>query len=129
MLPAKLAVKQAVVDGEVVVLDSEGRPDFGLMQQRMNVARPSGAVLAEAPVIYYLFDVIYCDGYDLRNVPLIERKRFLKRILLAEDPVRYSDHIAAQGEDLYRLAKERQLEGIVGKRSRSRYISGRSASG
>lgn len=127
VLPVKLSAKQAVVDGEIVVLDAEGRPDFGLMQQRMNVARPSRSQIAEAPVIYYLFDVLYCDGFDLRNVPLTERKRFLKRILIAEDPVRYSDHVVGQGEDLYRLTKERQIEGVVGKRSRSRYTAGRSA--
>jgi bifunctional non-homologous end joining protein LigD len=125
-LPAKLSAKQAVVDGEVVVLDGDGRPDFGLMQQRMNVARPPRPLLASAPVIYYLFDVLYCDGYDLRSVLLAERKSFLKRILISEDPFRYSDHVAARGEDLYRLTKERQLEGIVGKRSRSRYTAGRS---
>lgn len=126
VLPQKLTAKQAIVDGEVVVLDGEGRPDFGAMQQRMNVANPSAALLAATPVVYYVFDILYCDGYDLRGVPLIERKRFLKRILLAGGPVRYSDHIVAEGEDLYRLAKERQLEGIIGKRGTSRYVSGRS---
>ncbi len=126
-LPATLSAKQAIVDGEIVALDAEGRPDFGVMQQRMNVARPSRTLVTEAPVIFYLFDVLYCDGYDLRNVPLVERKRILKRILMAEEPVRYSDHVVGQGEDLYRLTQERQIEGIVGKRSRSRYIAGRSA--
>ncbi len=125
-LPGKLSARQVAVDGEAVVLDAEGRPDFGLMQQRMNVARPPRPLIAAAPVTYYLFDVLYCDGYDLRKVPLIERKRFLKRILIAEEPVRYSDHVLAQGADLYRLAQERQLEGIVGKRGRSRYVAGRS---
>lgn len=126
-LPAKLPVKQAVLDGEVVTPDSEGRPDFSLMQQRMSSARPSAALLAEAPVLYYLFDILYCDGYDLRGVPLSARKDFLKRILPAGGPFRFSDHVAGRGEDLYRLAKERQLEGIVGKRAKSRYSSGRSA--
>jgi bifunctional non-homologous end joining protein LigD len=123
----RLAAKEAIVDGEAVVLDAEGRPDFSLMQQRMNVARPSRTLIEEAPVIYYVFDLLYCDGYDLRDVPLIERKNFLKRTLAAGDPVRYSGHIVGEGEELYRLAKERGLEGIVGKQVRSKYSAGRGA--
>jgi len=125
-LPARLSAKEAIVDGEAVVLDEKGRPDFGLMQQRMNVAHPPKALLDEAPVILYVFDILHCDGYDLRGVPLVERKQFLKRILTAEHPVRYSDHITGSGEDLYRLAQEQGLEGIIGKHAQSRYSSGRS---
>lgn len=121
----RLRAKAAIVDGEAVVLDSEGRPDFSLMQQRMNVLKPPGALVAAVPVIYYAFDLLYCDGYDLRDVPLIERKNFLKRILDAADPVRYSGHVAGEGERLYRLARDRGVEGIVGKQAQSRYGAGR----
>jgi bifunctional non-homologous end joining protein LigD len=126
-LPARIASSEAIVDGEAVVLDEQGRPGFELMQQRMNVACPSQNLIQQAPVIYYAFDLLYCDGYDLRDVPLIERKNFLRRILIARDPVRYSEHIAAEGEQLYRLAKERGLEGIIGKHIRSKYSAGRSS--
>jgi bifunctional non-homologous end joining protein LigD len=126
VLPARVAAKEAIVDGEAVVLDEQGRPDFALMQQRMNVARPSQALLAAAPVVFYAFDVLYADGYDLRGAPLIERKNYLKRILAAGEPVRYSSHVVGEGEALYKLAKERGLEGIIGKHSRSKYRSGRS---
>jgi len=70
-------------------------------------------------VVYYVFDLLYADGYDLRGVPLIERKDFLRRILLPEDPVRYSSHVVGDGEALFKLARERGLEGIVGKQARA----------
>lgn len=125
VLPERLAVKRAIVDGEAVVLDEEGRPSFGLMQQRMNVARPSAELVASAPVVLYLYDLLYCDGFDLRGVPLIERKRLLKRILNPEPPVRFSDHVTGQGEELYRLASERGLEGVIAKQANSPYRGGR----
>ncbi len=125
VLPERLVAKQAIVDGEAVVLDASGRPDFGLMQQRMNVAHPSPALLEGAPVTLCLFDIIYCDGYDLRKVPLIERKRFLRRILVLEPPVRVSEHVAGEGEELFRLASEQGLEGIIAKQANSPYCEGR----
>jgi bifunctional non-homologous end joining protein LigD len=127
-LPGRVSVKQAILDGEVVVLDSQGKPDFGLMQQRMNVAHPARALLGEVPVTYYAFDILYCDGYDLRQVPLIERKDFLKQVLAPQEPVRYSGHILERGEDLFKLAREQGLEGVIGKRVRSAYAAGRSDS-
>ncbi len=104
-LPARFAAEEFIVDGEAVVLDEQGRPDFGLMQQRMASAHPSRTLLDQAPVTYYAFDLLYCEGYDLCGVPLIERKEYLRRILSAQPPVRYSDHIAGEGEELFRLAK------------------------
>ncbi len=125
-LPPRIAAGTALLDGELVVLDQEGRPDFSRLQHRMGAERPAFAALAQAPVVYYVFDLLYADGYELRAVPLIERKDFLRRILLPEDPVRYSSHVAGEGEALYRLAREKGLEGIVGKRARSVYPAGRS---
>jgi len=127
VLPARVAAAQAILDGEVVVLDKEGRPDFSRLQHRMGVERPAAALLAEAPVVYYIFDLLYADGYDLRGVRLVERKDFLRRSLFPEDPVRYSSHVAGEGEALYKLARERGLEGVVGKQARSTYPAGRSA--
>jgi len=126
-LPARIAAERAIFDGEVVVLDQEGRPDFSRLQHRMGVERPTAALVAEAPVVYYVFDLLYADGYDLRGVPLVERKDFLRRILLPEDPLRYSSHVAGEGEALYKLAREKGLEGIVGKQARGTYPAGRSA--
>ena len=125
-LPARIAAKEALLDGEAVVLDEQGRPMFSRLQQRLGVEQPSPGPVAEAPVVYYVFDILYADGYDLREAPLAERKNFLRRVLLPEDPVRYSNHVVGEGEQLYRLARQRGLEGIVGKHARSSYHAGRS---
>ena len=126
VLPERLLAKQAIVDGEIVVLDERGRGDFERLQSRMHVSRPSAALRRQAPVTYYLFDILYCDGYDLREVALVDRKRFLRRLLDPRDPFRYSDHVEEQGKELFALAREQGLEGIVGKHARSPYVSRRS---
>lgn len=126
LLPRCVRAKQAILDGELVVLDDQGRSDFERMQSRMNVARPSPAQVAAAPVTFYLFDVLYCDGHDLRGAPLVERKRLLKKILDPKPPLRYSDHVLEQGEELFELAREHGAEGIIGKQIHSSYVEGRS---
>lgn len=125
-LPQRVKASEAILDGEIVVLDAEGRSSFERMQQRMNVSNPSPALVRQEPVIYYLFDLPYLDGYDLRQAPLVERKRLLKEILAPGDPFRYADHQAEHGRELLELARERGLEGIVGKMARSGYASTRS---
>jgi bifunctional non-homologous end joining protein LigD len=126
VLPERVAAKQAILDGEIVVLDDDGRASFERLQSRMHAQRPSQALLESAPVTYYLFDILYCDGFDLRAVPLIERKQFLRRMLDQRPPLRYSDHVRGQGRELLDLAREKQVEGIVGKRMSSAYVEGRS---
>lgn len=127
-LPEHVSAKRALLDGEIVVLDDKGRSDFELMQQRMNVQRPSPDLLARYPVTYYLFDLLYCDGYDLREVPVLERKNFLRRILEPSREFRFSDHQLERGKELFELARQQELEGIVGKRIDSFYSSARSQS-
>jgi bifunctional non-homologous end joining protein LigD len=128
VLPRHVSAKRALLDGEIVVLDDKGRSDFELMQQRMNVQRPSPELLARYPVTYYLFDLIYCDGYDLREVSLLDRKNFLRQILDPSRAFRFSDHQFERGEELFELARKQDLEGIVGKRIDSFYSSTRSQS-
>ncbi len=125
-LPECLNAKRAILDGEIVVLRADGRSDFERLQERMHVARPPAALQKRAPVTYYVFDVLFCDGYDLRSVPLAERKQFLRQILRPRDPFRYSDHHAGQGKELFELARRHGLEGILGKHARSSYVSQRS---
>src|SRR5207245_2042678 len=127
-LPERVRASQAILDGEIVVLDRDGRSDFERLQSRINVAKPSPLLVGQAPVVYYLFDLLYCDGYDLREVPLIERKQLLKRLLDARDPFRYADHQLERGKELLELARARGLEGIVGKQVRSVYSGARSPS-
>jgi len=113
------------LDGEIVALDSEGRSDFQRLQNRMGVQNPSVRSMREIPVVYYAFDIVYCDGHDLRNVPLVQRKQFLKDVLRTGPVVRYSDHQIGKGPELFELATKRHLEGIIGKQVASTYPSGR----
>ncbi|MFQ5694873.1 MAG: non-homologous end-joining DNA ligase, partial [Terriglobia bacterium] len=124
-LPVHLLAERAIVDGEIVVLNQDGRSDFERLQSRMHVRRPPARLQQQAPVTLYLFDLLYCDGYDLRQAPLAERKRLLRQLLDARDPVRYSDHQAEQGRELFKLARAHGLEGIVAKHARSPYLSRR----
>lgn len=115
------------LDGEIVVLDGEGISRFHLLQQRMNLADTAAIAQAERrwPVVYYAFDLLAMDGRDLRPLPLLERKRRLAELPWA-GPWRYSDHVAGDGVGLFTQARERGLEGIVGKRADAPYQPGRS---
>jgi bifunctional non-homologous end joining protein LigD len=127
-LAGKVDARDAWLDGEIVVLDSEGRSDFQRLQLRFGVHKPSAKLIQDVPVVYYLFDLLYLDGYDLREVPLIERKNLLKQIVHEDSRIHYSDHILETGKELFELATERHLEGIVGKRISSPYPAGRTSS-
>jgi bifunctional non-homologous end joining protein LigD len=125
-LPDAFAARQVIVDGEIVALDAHGRSNFERLQERMHVRAPSEHLLSQMPVVYYIFDLLYCDGYDLRKSPLIARKQLLQRLLHASEKFRYSDHQLEHGKELFELAKESALEGIVAKRVDSLYVSERS---
>ena len=123
-----IKAKSAILDGEVVALDAEGKASFSLMQQRTGF-RPGGkrvAAKADVPVLYYAFDLLYLDGYDWRRIPLEERKGKLKLILQPGDSLRYSDHYAAQGKALFEIARDKKLEGILAKKRNSCYEERRS---
>ncbi len=120
-LPAQLAAKQAILDGEIVVLDENGRSNFEKLQSRIGVSRPSAGLQHSAPATYYIFDILYCDGYDLRRSPLLQRKLLLRRLLEPTAVIRYSDHLMEKGKELFELAKQQRLEGIIGKRIDSPY--------
>ncbi len=124
-----IRAKTAILDGEVVALDPEGKASFSLMQQRTGF-RPGGhraAGNADVPVLYYAFDLLYLDGYDWRRVPLEERKRKLKSVLVTGDGVRFSDHYEERGKALFEMARQKGLEGIVAKRRASCYEERRSS--
>jgi bifunctional non-homologous end joining protein LigD len=119
--------REAILDGEIVALDEKGYSSFERLQDRMHVRNPSGNLIAKTPVVYQVFDLLYCDGYDLRGAPLLQRKQLLQRFLMGSQAVRYCDHVVGQGKELFELAKDKGLEGIVAKRSDSRYVSERSS--
>ena len=128
VLAENLKAKNAILDGEVVVLDEQGRPSFSLMQQRTGI-RAHGRQSApdrDLPILYYAFDLIYLDGYDLRRVTLEERKRLLQEVLKANELVRFSDHYPGQGVALFEVAKQKGLEGILAKKRNSCYEERRS---
>ena len=127
-LPNFVKAKNAILDGEVVALDEQGRASFSLMQQRTGF-RPGGrraATNADVPVLYYAFDLLYLDGYDWRRVPLEDRKKKLASILVTGDSLRYSDHYEQQGKALFEIARQKGLEGILAKRRDSIYQERRS---
>ena len=127
-LPRAVQAEVAILDGEIVALDEQGRASFSLMQQRTGF-RERGrrtAGRSDLPITYYVFDLIYLDGYDLRRVWLETRKQVLSQILPTSDIVRYSEHFAERGIALFRAAEQQGLEGILGKRRRSFYEERRS---
>jgi len=127
-LPTFLKAHDAVVDGEVVALDEQGRPSFSLMQQRTGLRGGGKRVGArrDLPIVYYVFDLIYLEGYDLRRVSLEQRKKVLETIVVSPDLVRYSDHQVGEGTALFGVARQKGLEGIVAKRRTSCYEERRS---
>jgi bifunctional non-homologous end joining protein LigD len=122
-----IKAKNAVLDGEVVALDEQGRASFSLMQQRTGIRKGGRRVGArrELQIVYYIFDLLYLDGYDLRHVALEQRKQTLAQIIAPSDLVRYSDHFP-QGLALFEVAKKKGLEGILAKKRESHYEERRS---
>lgn len=128
-LPSFVKAKTAILDGEVVALDDEGRASFSLMQQRTGF-RPGGrrgVANADVPVFYYAFDLLYLDGYDWRKVALEERKKKLASLLVPGAVLRYSDHYERQGKALFAMARQKGLEGILAKKRDSIYQERRSS--
>ena len=126
----KMPYGAAILDGEVVVNDSTGLPSFQMIQKRGRLQREGDLALAAVtlPATYYAFDLLAFEGYDLRGLPLLERKALLREVLPSTGPVRYSDHIPEQGEAMFRHIVGLGLEGVVAKRAGSIYVGGRSRS-
>ncbi len=129
----------AVVDGEMVALDEDGRPSFSLLQELAGMqglgarrarepAEPVPAMrkttLGRGTLVYHAFDLLHLDSWDLLAVPLEERKRLLRLVLREHPNVRYVSHVLGYGEDFQAAVIEQGLEGSVAKRRRSRYEPG-----
>ena len=108
--------RRAVFDGELVALDKKGRSRFQLLQN---------ARQGKARLRYYAFDLLSLEGKDLRGLPLLERKRLLRSALPRSATISFSKHVKRYGIRAFRAAQRRGLEGIMGKRTQSRYHSGR----
>ncbi|MGA7459101.1 MAG: non-homologous end-joining DNA ligase [Candidatus Korobacteraceae bacterium] len=129
-IPSHIKARTAILDGEIVALDEQGRPSFGLMQQRTGVGEGGRRIRRtrdDIPIAYYVFDLLYLDGYDLMQADLEQRKRLLSSIVTAGDLLRYSDHWVGTGTALFNAAAQRGLEGIIAKRRKSCYLQKRSS--
>jgi bifunctional non-homologous end joining protein LigD len=117
-----------LLDGEVVVHDAEGLPSFAGLQQRGRLTREMdiNRAVAQWPATLYAFDLLLFDRYDLRGLPLTERKRLLAEMLPTVGPIRISEHIEGAGEAMFEKLKEMGLEGMVSKRADSVYVGRRS---
>ncbi len=124
----QVAGTQAVLDGEIVVLDSKGVSQFHLIQPRIANSDPNSIahLTRSTPVVYYAFDLLYLDGYDLRNVALSDRKALLREVVTPGTALRISESFPGAGEAMLEAARENGLEGLVAKLATSCYESRRS---
>jgi bifunctional non-homologous end joining protein LigD len=121
----QIDAREAILDGEIVALDKDGRPRFQLLQPR--VGRKSGieALRGSGHIVYFVFDLLYVDGYDLMSCPLVERKAVLEQILKPANFVKLSEHIAGDGEQFFKQIEKFRLEGMIAKRASSPYVQKR----
>lgn len=113
---------QAVLDGEIVVHDKDGKPKFQLLQNYQKTGK--------GDIYYYVFDLLYLNGYELSDLTLLDRKKLLKQIIkeLGDPIILYSDHIKEEGKAFFEEVKTQQLEGIIAKKSDSLYRKGQRSS-
>jgi bifunctional non-homologous end joining protein LigD len=123
---AGIHARQAIVDGELVVLNAEGKPSFERMQQRMNVTRDVDVrrVAAEHPVTFIAFDLLELDGRDLLSTELRIRKKTLRETIVDSPNILFAAHVERDGKSLFDVARDSGIEGIVAKRADSLYRPG-----
>ena len=123
---AHLPVRSALLDGEIVALDERGRASFERIQRRFTQTRASDAesLRREVPVVFYAFDCLAVDDFDLRKLTLEKRKQILAALVPPRGPVRLADHVAGDGVALFDAAREHGLEGVIAKQASSAYTAG-----
>ena len=107
---------EAIFDGEIVVLNENGFPDFQKIQHYESNK--------EFPICYYIFDILMLDGNDIKHFPLTDRKELLKKVLPKNEVIRFSDHVVNGGIDFFNAAVQNNLEGIMAKKADSEYFTG-----
>ncbi len=113
----KLVNEDVVLDGEVVVLDDEGRPSFQFLQHYSENNH--------RPIQYHIFDLLKLNGEDTTGLPLIDRKELLQKIIPENEVIKYSDHILEYGKSFFQVSTEKDLEGVMAKKIDSKYYIGR----
>lgn len=120
--------RRVVLDGEIVTLDADGLPSFGLLQRRMHAQRPSPALVREVRAAMFVFDVLALDGRDVTQRPYVERRALLEGLGLSGARLAVSPAFTAtdgvDGAAMLELAGVNGQEGVVAKRLRSRYRPG-----
>lgn len=107
-----------VLDGEITVVDERGVPHFGYIQNYKRTGK--------GHLVYYVFDILYLDGFLLTDLPLIKRKDILKNVLKQTQMLKYSDHVENEGINFFELARDIGLEGVMAKQKESPYLQKRS---
>ena len=120
-------VASAILDGEIVALDEHGAPSFERLQQRMNLSGDADIARADAelPVLFFPFDLLYLDGFDLRLVPLADRLEVLARVLRPGPLLQPLQSFEADGHAAYQAAVSLGFEGVIAKRRDGAYLDGR----
>jgi bifunctional non-homologous end joining protein LigD len=129
VIPHQVAAESAVLDGEIAVLNAKGVSQFHLIQPRIMNADPNSIahMARSTPVVYFAFDLLYLNGYDLRGVRLEERRKLLEEVVTPDPVFRISTVFPGAGEELLEAARENGLEGLIAKHATSTYESKRSA--
>jgi bifunctional non-homologous end joining protein LigD len=109
--------EDVVIDGEIVVINSMGNPDFQLLQHYSENQ--------DKPVQYYVFDLLKLNGHDTTGLSLVERKELLQKIIPENEVIKYSDHIFEYGKSFFQVSREKDLEGIMAKKISSKYYPGK----
>lgn len=123
----QINAQEAILDGEIVALDKDGMPRFQLLQPRGGRKGGVEALRGKGYIVYYAFDLLYRDGYDLMSCPLIERKAVLEEILSPSSFIKLSDHIVGDGAEFFEQIEKFHLEGMIAKRAASHYVQKRSS--
>ncbi|HET7148543.1 MAG TPA: DNA ligase D [Candidatus Nitrosopolaris sp.] len=127
--PLEVAIycrESVILDGEIVVLDDKGYPNFQNHQRRMNVDSPNEiATLAkQIPATYYLFDILYLDGKNVQSLPFVDRRQLLSDVIRPNNKIKISDFVEEKGLEVYKNIKTMNLEGIMAKKKSSMYMQG-----
>src|ERR1700730_7764774 len=117
-------VNSFIVDGEIVTFKN-GITSFAKLQERMQVEHPSPDLLRRVPVWLYLFDLLYLDRFDTRQIPLRYRKEVLRNTFDYQDPLRFTEHREREGEAYFREACRKRWEGVIAKNGAGKYVSRR----
>ncbi len=114
------------LDGEVIALDEKGKQCFQCLQNYLrSLGKDESGHPGRYPLIYYVFDILYLDGYDLSGVPLRSRKQLLSAVFRPADHVKLIDYFEEDGEKVYEAAVKSGLEGVVAKELDSKYEPGK----